>query len=69
MGALGVGTVDIKGKADFLYFQPRHVKGYRGETVEELISSPRFGLKPGKDVEVELEGNQVRSVAAVGSKG
>ena len=38
----GVGVVDVSGVDEYIYFTPRHIDGYIGQTIDEL-QSPRYG--------------------------
>ena len=53
-GPLGVGCVDVPELTSFLYFNPRHINNYHGETLKELAKAP-FGFKPGCSVEITVD--------------
>lgn len=50
----GVGVVDVPGLQDFVYFRPKHIHGYKGETVHELATMPK-PWKAGQSVSLEIE--------------
>ena len=50
----GVGVVDVDHCDEYLYFTPKQIVGYRGETVEEL-QRPRHGWADGSVVVLEGE--------------
>ena len=52
---VGVGVVDVKGADQYLYFKPKHIAGYRGETVDELRSPSQGNWANGKIVVVDAD--------------
>lgn len=56
LGDTGVGVAEIDTKpsraGQFVYFKPRDLYGYRGETWTELASQ---GLKPGRALQIEID--------------
>jgi hypothetical protein len=48
----GVGVVDVSERTSYVYFTPKDIAGYRGETVRELRSLKFGGWAPGKIVEI-----------------
>lgn len=68
MGENGVGVVDVESESEYVYFTPKQIEGYRGETVHELASPQDGAWVSGKTVVIEADvdasGNvQVSSVA------
>ncbi|MFL5294937.1 MAG: hypothetical protein ACJ798_01015 [Phenylobacterium sp.] len=64
----GVGVVDCENADQYVYFTPRQIEGYRGETVDELAAGGAQGWTSGKEVvivaDVDPSGNvNVKSVA------
>lgn len=46
----GVGVVDVKGIDQYVYFTPKDIKGYTGQTVDELRSVRHGQWTDGKTV-------------------
>jgi hypothetical protein len=48
----GVGVIDVEDRPEFVYFTPKKIAGYRGETVSELKMSKSGGWSVGRTVVV-----------------
>lgn len=48
----GLGVVDVPELEHFVYFLPRHLVGYSGETSREIVR--KFRIKPGVGLRVSL---------------
>jgi len=63
----GVGVARIgasKGRFSFVYFHPRDLSGYRGETWSELASK---GLTPGRSLQMDVDMDDSGAVQQVSS--
>lgn len=49
----GVGVVDVKDVDQYVYFTPKDIAGYKGQTVDELKSSQHGQWTAGKTVIVQ----------------
>ena len=52
-GKMGVGVVDVPGVDQYVYFTPKNIVGYVGETVEELMSRRNGQWTEGQIVVIE----------------
>ena len=68
MGESGVGVARLSGVSPqgngFVYFHPRSLPDYRGETLTELA---RWGLKPGRELDIDLDMDSAGEVHEVSS--
>ena len=68
LGASGVGVARIHPtpgrNASFVYFHPRNLTDYRGETWSELASR---GLKPGRVLSIDVDLDAAGAVHGVSS--
>lgn len=68
MGETGVGVARLAvvrpQGANFVYFHPRSLPDYRGETLPELA---RWGLTPGRELDIDLDMDGAGEVHEVSS--
>jgi hypothetical protein len=51
----GVGVIDVEAKPQYVYFTPRQIVGYRGETIDELSSRGTGNWANGSTVVIQAD--------------